>query len=103
MGKIFHRILNSAPGILLRREYWRHRGKREMEKYDDYTFICRRYRKLGREINLTDPKRYTEKLQWLKLFYRNDLAPICSDKYEVRAYLNGGGVWLSVERSACRI
>ena len=36
---------------------------------------------------LKDPKTYTEKLQWLKLFYRNDKMPICTDKYEVHEYL----------------
>lgn len=77
--------------MLARREYWRHRGMREMKKYDDYTFINMRYEKLGRTLNLADPQRYTEKLQWLKLFWRDDLARICSDKYEVRAYLKDLG------------
>lgn len=43
--------------------------------------------KLGRKLNLDKPTRYTEKLQWYKLFYRNDLMPICADKYTVRKYL----------------
>lgn len=80
-------LRKSPVGTLARREYWRWRGQREMRRYDDYTFICKKYRALGRELNLADPQRYTEKLQWLKLFWRDDLARICSDKYEVRAYL----------------
>ena len=91
MKKIINKLRSSSVGIFARREYWRCRGKYEMKKYDDHTFICKKYRTLGREINLENPKRYTEKLQWLKLFYRNDLMPVCSDKYEVRAYLTEKG------------
>lgn len=54
----------------------------------DLNYIKYTYKKrFGREINLKDPKTYTEKLQWLKLFYRNDDMPICTDKYEVHDYL----------------
>lgn len=88
---LINQLRKSDMGILARREYWRHRGQKNLKKYDDYTFICKTYRNLGRELNLKDPKRYTEKLQWLKLFYRNDLMPICSDKYEVRAYIEEKG------------
>lgn len=43
--------------------------------------------KLKRKLNLKDPKRYTEKIQWYKLYYRNDYMPICVDKYRVREYI----------------
>lgn len=43
--------------------------------------------KLKRKLNLQNPQRYTEKIQWYKLNYRNDLMPICVDKYRVREYL----------------
>lgn len=91
MNKFILKLKRSAPVVLARREYWRIRGAHDFKKYDDYTYINKLYRKLGRELNLTDPKRYTEKLQWLKLFWRDDLAPICSDKYEVRKYLEDKG------------
>lgn len=86
------RIKKKPPIIWLRKEYWRHRAQREMKKYSDYEFLKLHYRReLGRELNLIEPKRYTEKLQWLKLFWRNDAAPICSDKYMVREYLQQRG------------
>lgn len=85
------KIRNQPPVILARREYWRCRGQHDMKKYDDYEFVKMRYQKLGRELNLADPKRYTEKLQWLKLFWRDDLATICSDKFAVRTYLKECG------------
>lgn len=47
--------------------------------------------KTGRKLNLKDPKRYTEKLQWYKLYYRNPLMPICVDKYKVRQYVKNRG------------
>ena len=54
----------------------------------DEAYIKSTYKKrFGREINLKNPKTYTEKLQWLKLFYRNEKMPICTDKYEVHDYL----------------
>lgn len=42
---------------------------------------------LGRNANLRKPRDYNEKLQWLKLHYRNPLMPICADKYGVREYV----------------
>lgn len=43
--------------------------------------------KLGRKLNLTNPKRFTEKLQWYKINYRNPLMHQCVDKYLVRRYV----------------
>lgn len=41
----------------------------------------------GRKLNLENPQRYTEKLQWLKLYDRNPLHTKLVDKYEIRNYL----------------
>lgn len=48
--------------------------------------------KLGRKLNLKDPKRYTEKLQWYKLYYRDSVMQQCADKYTVRAYVESKGL-----------
>ena len=48
--------------------------------------------KLHRKLNLKSPKRYTEKIQWYKLYYRNELMPICVDKYRVREYIEKKGL-----------
>ena len=45
------------------------------------------YFRTGRLLNLNNPDTYTEKLQWLKLFYRDPLITRCSDKYEMKNYL----------------
>lgn len=48
--------------------------------------------KLKRRLDLRKPQRYTEKIQWYKLFYKNDYMPICVDKYRVRGYLQSKGL-----------
>lgn len=37
--------------------------------------------------NIENPHKFSEKMQWIKLHYRNKLMPIVADKYEVREYL----------------
>lgn len=44
--------------------------------------------KTGRKLDLKNPKRYTEKIQWYKLYYRNEKMPMCVDKYRVREYIH---------------
>ena len=54
----------------------------------DRLMVAVQYRiKTGKKLNLEHPKRYSEKLQWYKLFYRDALMGICVDKYEVRKYV----------------
>lgn len=48
--------------------------------------------KTGRTLRLNNPERYTEKLQWYKLNYRDPLMTKCSDKYEVREYVEQKGL-----------
>ena len=48
--------------------------------------------KTGRKLNLKNPKRYTEKIQWYKLCYRDPLMAQCVDKYEVRHYVESCGL-----------
>lgn len=60
--------------------------------YDDETAVKKLYKKrLHRELNLDSPTRFTEKLQWLKLNYRNPLMTVCADKIAVRDYLEKKG------------
>lgn len=48
--------------------------------------------KTGRRLNLKNPQRYTEKLQWYKLFYRDPLMQQCVYKYDVREYVKTKGL-----------
>lgn len=45
----------------------------------------------GRKLNIKKPTRFTEKLQWYKLNYKNPLMTQCADKYEVRKYVESKG------------
>ena len=59
----------------------------------DKVMIKLQYRlKTGRKLNLKNPTRYTEKLQWYKLYYRNPLMSKCADKYDVREYIKSKGL-----------
>lgn len=59
----------------------------------DKTMLKMQYRiKLGRKLNLKNPQRFTEKLQWYKIYYRNPLMHQCVDKYLVREYVKSKGL-----------
>lgn len=64
-------ILKGVPdNIMLKLEYWI---------------------KTGHKLNLKNPSRYTEKIQWYKLNYHNQLLRECADKYSVRSYIENKG------------
>lgn len=43
--------------------------------------------KLRRWLHLSNPRRFTEWIQWYKTYYRNDEMPQCTDKYLVRNFV----------------
>lgn len=66
------RLLSWIPDVwMIRLQYWIH---------------------MGRVLHLKHPKRYTEKIQHYKCFYRNPTMWRCVDKYEVRKYLQERGL-----------
>lgn len=55
---------------------------------DDKTYIEKMFKaKMGSELNLSNPRTFSERLQWLKLFDRNPLYTQLVDKYAVREYV----------------
>ena len=55
----------------------------------DYLYLKYLYKKkLGKKLNLQNPQTFNEKIQYLKLYYRNDLLTICADKLRVREYVS---------------
>jgi len=46
----------------------------------------------GRFPDLVDPRTFDEKLQWYKLYYREPLMTVFSDKYKVREYVASKGL-----------
>ena len=49
------------------------------------------YLKQHYKLNLDHPRTYNEKLQWIKLYDRNQLMPVCCDKFLVRKYVQDQG------------
>lgn len=59
----------------------------------DKAMVKIQYRiKTGNKLNLKKPQRFTEKLQWYKLYYKDPLMIQCVDKYEVREYVKSKGL-----------
>lgn len=59
---------------------------------DDLMLTLQYKIKLGRKPDLKHPKRFTEKLQWYKMHYRNPVMHQCVDKYKVREYVKSKGL-----------
>lgn len=56
--------------------------------FSDEEVIKRHFKKaFGRKLNLDNPIRFNEKIQWLKLNWYDPLATKCADKYEVRSFV----------------
>jgi hypothetical protein len=54
----------------------------------DSIFLKIKFRlRIGRTLNLSNPKTFNEKLQWLKLYDRNPRYTDLVDKYKVREYI----------------
>ena len=59
----------------------------------DSVMLCIQYwLQMGKKLNLNEPKTWTEKLQYYKIYYRNPLLGICVDKYNVRKYIEQKGL-----------
>ena len=48
--------------------------------------------KTQRFLNLKNPKRFTEKIQFYKLFYHKNILNQCADKWSVREYIKSKGL-----------
>ena len=58
----------------------------------DLDYAKKRYYKWrGEPLNLDNPTYFAEKLQYLKLYYRNPLMKICADKLYAREYVKACG------------
>lgn len=63
------------PNVHLTRAQWIEKIK---EQYRE---------RIGHELNLDNPQRYTEKIQWRKLYDDNPLYSVLADKYAVREWV----------------
>lgn len=44
--------------------------------------------KMGKKLDLENPVLFTEKLQWMKLYYKNDSMSKCVDKLDFKNYVH---------------
>lgn len=55
--------------------------------------LCRNFMKrVGRMPNLKNPERFSDKLAWYILYYRDELMRVCTDKAAVRDYMESLGM-----------
>ena len=47
---------------------------------------------MGKRLRLDNPRDFNEKIQWLKVYYRDPLYVQCADKYRVREFVEDQGV-----------
>lgn len=45
------------------------------------------WRFMGKELDIENPKTFSEKLNWMKIFYHNPLMTVCADKVRVREFV----------------
>lgn len=89
---IKHTIKKNPLALYIIESRKRVRYKKYAEKYSDREFVEMLYeQRTGRKPQLDNPQKFTEKLQWLKLNYRDPDIPLCSDKYEAKKYIERKG------------
>lgn len=63
-------------------------ASRNIIKMSDEKFLKLAYKLLmGKKLNLENPKKFSEKLQWLKLYNRKDCYTIMADKYFAKEWI----------------
>lgn len=75
---------------------WSERRRKQYERrtigMSDIEFVTKAYYVFcGRYPDLDTPSLFSEKMQWMKLFYRNPLMEQCADKFAVRSYVQEKG------------
>lgn len=69
--------------------YYRIRRFLKYEIHSDEYLVNKMYRNdFGRDCDLKNPKRFSEKVQWLKLYERKDFHTVLADKYASRDYIS---------------
>ena len=59
-----------------------------MKHLSDREFVEKSYYlKTGKKLNLDNPTTYNDKINWIKVYYRNPLLTTLVDKYEVKKYV----------------
>lgn len=49
------------------------------------------FRRTGKFLNVTTPRDFNEKLQWLKIYWHDPLVVVCADKYQLHGHVTRQG------------
>lgn len=92
MKIIIKKVMKGITNPKLIIKHFKLKALEKKEELDDVEFLKRKYKiVMGKELNLDNPQTFNEKLQWLKVYWRDDRATICADKYRVREYVKERG------------
>lgn len=88
--KKFISLISKNDYIFFKVKYWRLRALMLSGRFvSDENYIRRQYSsRTGRKLNLESPELYNEKVQYAKLFFRDEKLKKMVDKYEVRSYVS---------------
>lgn len=87
--KTFKKLAGFGPRALYAAIFDKLRYYRIMRIVPDRLFVKMVYRAhFGKKLNLSTPDSFNEKLQWLKLNYRDDRMPLLVDKIQVKDYIS---------------
>lgn len=86
LKKIIHLVWGLLTSSDIR--FWFGAGYGLHNNVPDDEYLCRLYRAImHKELNLSSPQTFNEKLQWLKLYDRRPEYTMMVDKYRVREYI----------------
>lgn len=90
---IKNKAMKVAPSVYARikRVYWnhliaRHRAMTESQAVQEIDRLY--FQRMGHSVDLNNPQRYTEKIQWAKLHAMTPLKSKLADKYAVRSWVS---------------
>lgn len=67
--------------------------RKKVDNYSDEQYLKRFYKCFTRKkLDINNPRTFNEKIQWLKLYWRDPLAEKCSDKLEVKNWIREKGL-----------
>lgn len=90
MNKKALRYLRHPGEGLAKLRIRRLRRRNSRQPLDDREYLERLYRiKFGKPLDLENPKTFSEKMQWLKLYDRRPEYTRMADKYEAKQYVAG--------------
>ncbi len=89
LRKKFINLISKNEYALFKIKYWRLRFLMWSGKFvSDEKYVRKQYKsRTGKKLNLESPELYNEKVQYTKLFYRNERLKQLVDKYSVREYV----------------